>query len=75
MSRIERMRNMTKDELKAYLDTLSFDERLQLTTELAANLTSQMLLASDILEEKSEPLMLPKYEQAARAEIERIRRM
>jgi hypothetical protein len=66
---------MTKDELKAYLDTLSFDERLQLTTELAANLTSQMLLASDILEEKSEPLMLPKYEQAARAEIERIRRM
>lgn len=71
----ERLKSMSRTELRAYLDTLSFEDRMKLTQQIAANLTSQMLANSDHLEAKAEAVQLQDYEGKAKEAIERIRRM
>lgn len=75
MGDFERLKDMKPEEVRAYLDTLSFEERMRLTERLAQSLHSQMLVNSDIIEQKAEDLLHPNYEEIAKREIDRIRRM
>jgi hypothetical protein len=75
MSNFERLRGMSREQVRAYLNTLSFEERMTLTHELAQTFNAQVLKACDIVQQKAEDLLHPNYEEIAKSEIERIRRM